>query len=54
MCLLEACLTNASTIPDDPPVPPLQYTDPLLYHYVVFSDNVFTMSVMVAPTRKTS
>ncbi|EAZ24604.1 hypothetical protein OsJ_08366 [Oryza sativa Japonica Group] len=48
MRLLEARLANASAIPDDPPVPPPQFTDPALYHYAIFSDNVLAVSVVVA------
>jgi alpha-1,4-galacturonosyltransferase len=48
MRLLEARLANASAVPDDPPVAPPQYTDPSLYHYAVFSDNVLAVSVVVA------
>ncbi|KAF0932994.1 hypothetical protein E2562_013757 [Oryza meyeriana var. granulata] len=48
MRLLEARLANASAIPEDPPVQPPQFTDPALYHYVIFSDNVLAVSVVVA------
>jgi alpha-1,4-galacturonosyltransferase len=47
MRLLEGHLANASAVPDDPPVPPLQYADLSLYHYAVFSDNVLAVSVVV-------
>ncbi|CAN6233458.1 unnamed protein product [Urochloa humidicola] len=48
MRLLEARLANASAIPDDPPAPPPEFSDPGLYHYAVFSDNVLAVSVVVA------
>ncbi|KAL6635119.1 hypothetical protein ACP70R_027790 [Stipagrostis hirtigluma subsp. patula] len=48
MRLLEARLANASAVPDDPPVPPAEFTDPALYHYAIFSDNVLAVSVVVA------
>ncbi|XP_062222030.1 probable galacturonosyltransferase 9 [Phragmites australis] len=48
MRLLETRLTNASAIPEDSPVPPPQFTDPSLYHYAIFSDNVLAVSVVVA------
>ncbi|CAL4967044.1 unnamed protein product [Urochloa decumbens] len=48
MRLLEARLANASSIPDDPPSPPPELSDPELYHYAVFSDNVLAVSVVVA------
>ncbi|KAL6911480.1 hypothetical protein ACP4OV_000285 [Aristida adscensionis] len=48
MRLLEARLANASAVPDDPPAPPPQFTDPSLHHYAIFSDNVLAVSVVVA------
>ncbi|KAF7091016.1 hypothetical protein CFC21_093681 [Triticum aestivum] len=49
MRLMESLLANASAAPDvDPAVPPPELTDPSLYHYAIFSDNILAVSVVVA------
>ncbi|CAM0944194.1 unnamed protein product [Alopecurus aequalis] len=50
MRLMESILANASAaVPDAvvPPTPP-ELTDPSLYHYAIFSDNILAVSVVVA------
>lgn len=49
MRLMESILANASAVPDvDPAVSPPELTDPSLYHYAIFSDNILAVSVVVA------
>lgn len=49
MRLMESLLANASAVPDaDPAIPPPELTDPSLYHYAIFSDNILAVSVVVA------
>uniref|UniRef100_A0ACD5YQE9 Uncharacterized protein n=1 Tax=Avena sativa TaxID=4498 RepID=A0ACD5YQE9_AVESA len=50
MRLMESLLAaNASTAAvDEPPPPPPELTDPSLYHYAIFSDNILAVSVVVA------
>jgi alpha-1,4-galacturonosyltransferase len=47
MSLLKAHLTNPNTFTDDSGSSP-EFDDPSLYHYVIFSDNVLAVSVVVA------
>uniref|UniRef100_A0ACD5Z4G4 Uncharacterized protein n=1 Tax=Avena sativa TaxID=4498 RepID=A0ACD5Z4G4_AVESA len=49
MRLMESLLAaNASTAAVDEPPPPPELTDPSLYHYAIFSDNILAVSVVVA------
>jgi alpha-1,4-galacturonosyltransferase len=47
MSLLKAHLANPNTFTDDFGSSP-EFDDPSLYHYVIFSDNVLAVSVVVA------
>jgi hypothetical protein len=46
--ILAANASAAATVDEPPSPPPPELTDPSLYHYAIFSDNILAVSVVVA------